>query len=187
MSSRILVLSGPSGVGKDSILERLIELGFPITVPATMTTRPPRPLEIQGVHHLFVSHNEFKKHIVDGNLLEYAEVYGGHFYGVPRSEVEKAMMNSDYVFIRVDVQGAISLKKTLPDANFIFLIPGNNEELKSRLLSRGTENASAIEERVDAIEKEYRMIDEFDYVVENSEGKLDRAVELIIEIMEKAK
>ena len=97
------------------------------------------------------------------------------------------MMNSDYVFIRVDVQGAISLKKTLPDANFIFLIPGNNEELKSRLLSRGTENASAIEERMDAIEKEYRMIDEFDYVVENSDGKLDRAVELIIEIMEKAK
>lgn len=187
MSSRILVLSGPSGVGKDAVLDRLKELSFSITVPATMTTRLPRPLETHGVHHLFVSHDEFKKHILRGDLLEYAEVYGGHFYGVPKSEVEKAMVVSDYVFIRVDVQGAISLRKTLPEASFIFLIPGTKEELKSRLLSRGTESISAIEERMTAIDKEYRMIEEFDYVVENSEGNLDRAVDEIIKIMEKVK
>ncbi|MBG92451.1 MAG: guanylate kinase [Chloroflexi bacterium] len=187
MSSRIVVLSGPSGVGKDSVLARLKELKFRITVPATMTTRPPRPLETHGVHHLFVSHDEFKKHISHGNLLEYAEVYGGHFYGVPKSEVEKAMETGDYVFIRVDVQGAISLKQTLPEAKFIFLIPATKEELKSRLLSRGTEDVFAIEERMDAIDKEYSLVDEFDYVVENSEGKLDRAVEEIIKIMEKEK
>lgn len=176
----IVVLSGPSGVGKDAVLNRMIEAGYPVTVPATMTTRPPRPGEVDGVHHVFVSHEQFQAHIADGELLEHAEVYGGNFYGVPRSSVRKAVATGKHIIIRVDVQGAKSLRKTLPDAQFVFLMPSDRSNLEAHLRSRGVDDEAAIQERLDAIDREYDEIEQFQHVIRNVEGDLDDAVQALV-------
>jgi guanylate kinase len=173
----IVVLSGPSGVGKDAVLNRMIEAGYPVTVPVTMTTRDPRPGEIDGVDHVFVTHEQFQTHLADGDLLEHAEVYGGNFYGVPRSSVRTAAASGKHIVIRVDVQGAKSLRKTLPDAQFVFLMPSDRTNLEAHLRSRGSEDETAIQERLAAIEREYDEIEQFQHVIRNVEGDLDDAVQ----------
>ena len=172
----VLVLSGPSGVGKDAVLSRMRESGYPITVPVTMTTRAPRPGEVDGVDYVFVTREQFQAHLADGELLEHAEVYGGNSYGVPRSQLRKALNSSRHVLIQVDVQGAKSLRNTLPDAQFVFLIPSDRANLEAHLRSRGSEDEAAIQERLAAIEREYDEIEQFQHVIRNVEGDLDDAV-----------
>ncbi len=175
----VVVLSGPSGVGKDAVLDGLREHGYPVAVPATMTTRDPRPGEVDGVHHVFVTHEQFKTHIAEGELLEHAEVYSGHYYGVPRSQVRKALASGNHVLIRVDVQGAKSLRETLPDALFVFLVPGDRADLEKHLRARGADDEAAIQDRLAAIEREYDEIENFQHVIENIEGHLDATVEAL--------
>jgi guanylate kinase len=176
----VVVLSGPSGAGKDAVLNSMIEAGYPVTVPVTMTTRAPRPGEVDGVHHVFVTREQFQAHLADGELLEHAEVYGGNFYGVPRSSVRTAAASGKHIIIRVDVQGAKSLRKTLPDAQFVFLMPSDRTNLEKHLRSRGSEDEAAIQERLAAIEREYDEIEQFQHVIRNVEGDLAAAVQLLV-------
>jgi guanylate kinase len=171
----IIVLSGPSGVGKDAVIQRMIELGHPIAIPATMTTRPPRAGEVDGVHHLFVGLDEFERQVAAGELLEHALVYGNR-YGVPRSQVRAAMETGSHVVIRVDVQGAASLRATLPEALSIFLVPDDRANLETHLRLRGSEDEDALRARLAQVERELEEARHFDHVIENIEGDLDATV-----------
>ena len=172
----VVVISGPSGVGKDAVLDRMRELGYPIAVPVTMTTRAPRPGEVDGVDYVFVTAEQFREHIAAGELLEHAEVYSGNYYGLPRAQLRAALATGNHVLMRVDVQGAKSLRETIPDALFVFLIPSNRSLLEKHLRDRGTDDEAAIQDRLAAIEREYDEIEQFQHVIQNVEGDLDDAV-----------
>jgi guanylate kinase len=178
----IVVLSGPSGVGKDAVLQRMLELGYPIAIPATMTTRPRRRGERDGVHHVFVDEPAFRRHVFEGELLEHAEVYGNH-YGVPRSQVRAAMATGNHVIIRVDVQGAASLRETLPDALSIFLAPDDLVNLEAHLRARGSEDEAALATRLAEVQRELEEARHFTHVVENVEGDLDATVAAVAAII----
>ena len=174
----IVVLSGPSGVGKDAVLQRMLELGWPIAIPATMTTRPRRRGERHGVHHVFVDLEEFERQLEAGELLEHALVYENR-YGVPRSQVRAAMDTGNHVLIRVDVQGAASLRETVPEALSIFLVPDDLAHLEAHLRARGSEDDDALEVRLAKVEEELREAEFFDHVIENVEGDLDATVRAV--------
>jgi guanylate kinase len=179
-----VILSGPSGAGKDAVLARMHERGLPIAVPVTMTTRAPRDGEVDGVNHHFVTREEFLRRLQAGALLEHAEVYG-NLYGVPRSEVRKALASGRHTIIRVDVQGAASLREALPGALSLFLVPEDLKRLETRLRARGSENADDLRRRLGIAEREMAEADEFDEVVVNVEGDLDTAVDTAWAIIER--
>jgi guanylate kinase len=174
----IVVLSGPSGVGKDAVLQRMLELDLPIAIPATMTTRSPRTGEVHGVHHVFASLEEFERQAAAGELLEHALVYQNR-YGVPRSQVRAAMETGNHVLIRVDVQGAASLRETLPEALSIFLVPDDLEHLEAHLRGRGSEDEDALRVRLETVERELKEAQHFTHVIENIEGDLDATVRAV--------
>ena len=174
----IVVLSGPSGVGKDAVLQRMLELGHPIAIPATMTTRARRKGERHGVHHVFVDLEEFARQVAAGELLEHALVYENR-YGVPRSQVRAAMDTGNHVMIRVDVQGAASLRDTLPEALSIFLAPDDPAHLEAHLRARGSEDEAALRARLEQVEREMTEARHFDHVIENIEGDLDATVRAV--------
>lgn len=171
----LVVLSGPSGVGKDSILMRMRDVGFPFHFVVTATSRPMRPGERNGYDYHFVNEDEFKQMIDAGELLEWAEVYG-HYKGIPKSEVRQALQSGRDVILRIDVQGASTIKQLAPDAVFVFLAPGNFDELRNRLQWRRTESPDQMERRLQMARREMEALDEFDYVVVNREDHLDDAV-----------
>jgi guanylate kinase len=172
----VVVLSGPSGVGKDAVIDRMRKLGYPIAVPVTMTTRAPRPREADGVDYVFVTPGQFREHIANGDMLEFAEVYSGNYYGLPRAQLRRALETGCHVVVRVDVQGARSLRKTLPGALFVFLIPGDRADLERHLRARGSDDEAAIQDRLAAIDREYREIEHFQHVIRNVDGRLDDTV-----------
>jgi guanylate kinase len=171
----LVVLSGPSGVGKDSILMRMRDVGFPFHFVVTATSRPMRPGERNGYDYHFVNEDEFKQMIDAGELLEWAEVYG-HYKGIPKCEVRQALQSGRDVILRIDVQGASTIKQLAPDAVFVFLAPGNFDELRNRLQWRRTESPDQMERRLQMARREMEALDEFDYVVVNREDHLDDAV-----------
>lgn len=174
----LIILSGQSGVGKDSVLDRLKESGLPLEHIVTVTTRPRRPNEKDGVHYTFVSDAQFQE-MIDGNrLLEWAKVYG-NWYGPPRDRVKKALENGKDVLLKVDVQGAATIKKIVPQAVFIFLAAPSMEDLEKRLRQRRTESAADLELRLNTAREELKQLPMFDYLVFNRAGELDRAVEEI--------
>jgi len=179
----VVVISGPSGAGKDSVMRRLHERGFPVATPATMTTRAPRDGEVDGTHHIFVTRDEFLRNVEAGELLEHAEVYG-NLYGVPRSQVRKALETGNDVLIRVDVQGAASLREVLPDALSLFIVPESRERLAARLNGRGTETEAERERRLDAADREMDEARHFSHVVANVEGDLDATVDAVWGLLE---
>jgi len=178
----LIVISGPSGVGKDSVIRRMKELDYPFHFVVTATTRPPRQGEQHGVDYLFVSNDEFLDWISRGELLEHALVYGQH-KGIPKVHIRQALASGRDVIMRVDVQGAATVKRIAPDAVLIFLVAGSEEELFSRLRRRGTETDVALQRRLAILRQELQCIPEFDYVVVNRDGQLDRAVEQIAAII----
>lgn len=178
----VVIFSGPSGVGKDSVIERMLELDYPISIPATMITRPARHGEVDGVHHLFVSVKEFERQVATGELLEHAIVYGNR-YGVPRSQVRSAIATGKHVMIRVDVQGAASLRKTLPGAPSVFLMPDDIANLEAHLRSRGSEDEDEVQRRLFEVKEELTEAEYFDYVVENIEGDLDATVRAVASVI----
>ncbi len=178
----LVVISGPSGVGKDTVIKRMKELGYPFHFVVTATTRPPREDEIQGVDYIFVSENEFREWIDQGELLEHALVYG-EYKGVPKRQIRRALASGQDVVMRVDVQGAATVRSIMPDAILIFLVAGSEEELLTRLRKRGTESNEALQRRVATLREEMEQVLEFDYVVVNRDGQLDRAVEKIVAII----
>ncbi|MDP2328323.1 MAG: guanylate kinase [Dehalococcoidia bacterium] len=182
-SPLVVVLTGPSGVGKDAVVNRARDLGVPLERPATMTTRAPRPGEIEGVHHLFVTRDEFLRNVATGELLEHAEVYG-NLYGVPRSSVRAALATGHHVVIRVDVQGAESLHDLLPDALFISLEPSTLDALRVHLEERGTEGAGEVERRLAIAAAEIERARTFCRPLVNAEGDLDATVAALVALLE---
>jgi guanylate kinase len=171
----LVVISGPSGVGKDSILMRMREIGFPFHFVVTATSRPMRPGERAGYDYHFVGEERFRAMIDQEELLEWAEVYG-HYKGIPKDEVRAALLSGRDVILRIDIQGAATIRQIAPEAVFIFVAPGNFDELRSRLRWRRTESPDEMERRLSVARQEMDAVEQFDYVVLNREDRLDDAV-----------
>lgn len=171
----LVVLSGPSGVGKDSALMRMRELGFPFHFVVTATDRPQRPGEIDGVDYHFVSTARFEQMIADQELLEWARVYND-YKGIPKWDVRNALNSGRDVILRIDVQGVATIKKLAPAALTIFMAPSSFEELHDRLKTRRTDAPHQIEERLAKAASEMEQIHLFYYVVVNPAAQLDTAV-----------
>lgn len=178
----LIVISGPSGVGKDSVIERMKERDLPIHFVVTATTRPPRPGERNGVNYFFLSQDEFEKMIAENKLLEHALVYD-EYKGIPREQVQNALASGKDVVMRVDVQGAATVKELCPEAVLIFLTTQDEKELLSRLTRRAAENSEDVELRIATANEELKRIAEYDYVVVNKEDRLDETVDTIIAII----
>jgi guanylate kinase len=182
----LVVLSGPSGVGKDSVLDELARRGRHFHRVITCTTRAPRENERDGVDYYFVSDAEFDAMIANDGLLEHAEVYG-HRSGVPRAQVEDQLAAGNDVVVRTDVQGAASIRRLMPDAVLIFLAPPSLEELEARLRERAADDDDRIGRRLEAARGEMARRNEFEYVVVNQPGRLDEAVDRVEEILDVAR
>ncbi|MEW6142174.1 MAG: guanylate kinase [Chloroflexota bacterium] len=178
----LLVISGPSGVGKDAVITRMKQRRYPFHYVVTATSRPKRPTEQDGVHYHFLTEASFKKLITENGLIEWAQVYG-KYYGVPRSEVEKAFKAGKDTVVKVDVQGAATIKKLMAEAVFIFLMPTSIEELKRRLSVRNSESSADMERRLAKVEEEVAALSMFDYVVVNHQDRLDEAIKKIAAIV----
>jgi len=159
------------------------EHGLPFHFVVTATTRPQRPEEREGVDYIFVSREEFAEMIEKGELLEYALVYG-EYKGIPKAQVRKALASGHDVVMRVDVQGAATVRKISPEAILVFLTTSSEEELVERLKKRKTEKAEDLKLRIATARQEFKRIVEFDYVVVNKEDKLDETVEVINDIIQ---
>ncbi|MDV2988663.1 MAG: guanylate kinase [Dehalogenimonas sp.] len=178
----MVVLSGPSGVGKDAVLARMKHQGLSLDYITTATTRPIRPKEIEGRDYYFYKKEDFRALIDQDELLEWAEVYG-NYYGVPKAPVRESLKNGRDVMVKVDVQGAASIKRMAPEAIFIFLLPPSLEELNKRLSHRLTESPETLKRRLDTAPKELAELQMFDYFVVNEEGRIDQAVDTISAII----
>jgi len=174
----LIVLSGPSGAGKDAILSRLKKSGYPVEFITTVTTRPQRAKEKNNAAYHFVSRESFKQMIENKDLLEWANVYG-NWYGVPKQPVKQALAKGRDIIIKIDVQGVATVKKILPQAVFIFLMPQSMEELATRLKQRRTESGFDLDLRLKTAEKEIKQLPLFDYVVVNKQNKIEQAVRAI--------
>jgi guanylate kinase len=178
----LVVISGPSGVGKDSLVERIKARGARFQFVVTATSRPPRPGERHGVDYFFVSRDEFEEMIARDELLEYAVVYG-QYKGIPKQQILDAFATDQDVLMRLDVQGAATIKQLIPDAILIFLSAGSEEELIERLSRRRTESDVQLDRRVKTARKEMQRMTDFDYVVVNSQCQLDLAADQVLSII----
>lgn len=178
----LIVISGPSGVGKDTVIERMKERQLPFHFVVTATTRPPRPNEVHGVDYYFVSKDEFADMIDKGELLEYAIVYDD-YKGIPKADVRQALASGKDVIMRIDVQGAATVRELCPDALLIFLTTESEEELVRRLQERKSENTEGLRLRIATARREMTRVNEFDYVVINRDCQLDEAVDTISAII----
>lgn len=174
------MLSGPSGVGKDAVLMRIKSIARSMRFVVTTTTRPKREVESNGIHYNFVSRDKFEGMIKKKELLEWAEVYG-NYYGVPRDQVERAFKQGHDVMVKVDVQGAMTIKKVMPQSVLIFLAPPSIEELQDRLRKRNTEASAEFNRRIVTAKDEMAKAEMFDYIVVNH--KLEDAVAEIMDII----
>jgi len=174
----LIVLSGPSGVGKDTLLKKMEEQKYPFHYVVTVTSRPRREGERDGVDYHFTSQREFQRMIDNGELLEWANVYG-NYYGVPRKEISQALSKGKDVIVKVDVQGAKTIKQILPQAVFIFLRPPSMEELELRLRQRHSESARDLALRLRKAEEEMKSLSLFDHVLTSYQGKLDEVISQI--------
>lgn len=179
----LIVISGPSGVGKDTVIERMKERGLPFHFVITATTRSPRPEEQHGVDYFFISHDEFAEMIEMGELLEYAIVYND-YKGIPRQQVRQALESGKDVVMRLDVQGAATIRQLCPDALLIFLTTQDEEEMIQRLKIRKSETPEGLKLRIATARQELKRLPEFDYVVVNRENQLDQAVDIIMAIIQ---
>ncbi|MBC7876300.1 MAG: guanylate kinase [Anaerolineales bacterium] len=174
-SPLLIVVSGPSGVGKDSVVQRMIERGFPFHFVVTATTREKRESETHGKDYLFVSKDEFARMIEQNELIEYAIVYGD-YKGIPKAQVREALASGKDVVMRLDVQGAETVRKLAPEALLIFITCESEEELERRLRERKTETADSLSLRIATARKELQRIEAFDYVIVNQDFHLDDTI-----------
>lgn len=182
MKGKLLVISGPSGAGKGTVLKKLFEMRNDVYMSISATSRKPRVGEEDGVNYFFVSTERFREMIEAGELLEHAE-FCGNFYGTPSSYVDKMLSEGNNVILEIEVCGAMQVKQKRPDAVLIFILPPSIEELHARLSGRGTESAEVIEERMNAARRELDFSSKYDYKVVNDE--VERAAEEISQIIEK--
>lgn len=167
----LIVFSGPSGVGKDTLLQRFLPSREDCVLSVSATTRPPRPGEQDGVQYHFMSREAFQALAERGEMLEYAH-YGDNFYGTPKACVDNALAEGKNVILEIEVQGAMQIRELRPDAVFVFVMPPSWEVLRRRLENRGTEDSEALAKRLAAAKAELALACEYDYVIIND--NLDR-------------
>lgn len=182
----LVVVSGPSGVGKDAAVNRMKERGLPFHFVVTATDRLMRPGEVHGVDYFFISTEEFQEMIEQDELLEWAVVYG-NYKGIPKAQIRAAMASGNDIVLRIDVQGSATIKKIVPNAVFIFLAASDMDELMDRLVARKTETGIDLERRKKTAREEMRALPMFDYVVINRDEELDTAVNQIMCIIQAEK
>ena len=162
----LIILSGPSGSGKGTVIKKLCEMNKNIRVSVSCTTREPRPKEIDGISYYFKTEEEFRRLVNEDMFFEYAEVFGHASYGTLKTEIEQTKKGND-VLLEIDVQGAMMAKKRAKDALMIFIAPPSMEELRRRLTRRQTEKKAVIERRIMTAYDEIAMMDQYDYIVLN--------------------
>ncbi len=176
----LFVISGPSGTGKGTVMKHLLETGeYFYSVSAT--TRAPRGEDKEGVTYYFVTREQFEEKIAQGEMLEYAE-YSGNYYGTPKFAVENALAAGKNVILEIETLGALQVKKIMPEAVLIFILPPDIETLRARLVGRGTESAEVIETRMAQVQREVALLGEYDYAVVNENGKSEEAAKAIMGI-----
>lgn len=179
----LVVISGPSGVGKDAVLKAMQKRGISLHFVVTMTSRCPRMGEVEGVDYFFVTREKFEELIENDEFIEHAVVYED-YKGIPKPQIREALASQRDVILRVDVQGAMTLRRLCPDAILIFLIPSNEKEWYDRLRNRKTETAESLALRLQTAKQELEYLSEFDYVVVNVQDHLDETVDSIIAIIQ---
>jgi len=177
----VLVLGGPTAVGKGTVVERLRSLFPQVSVSISATTRPSRQGEIDGIHYFFVDDTKFEEMVKDNEFLEWATVHGAAKYGTPRAYVEEQRQSGKPVILEIDLEGVRQVRKTLPDALFVFLEPPSWEELERRLIGRGTEGPEERERRLQTARIEMAARDEFDVCVTND--NIDDTVRELADLM----
>ena len=177
----LIVISGPSGVGKGTVRKALFEMkNHNLTYSVSMTTRKMREGEVDGKDYYFVTKDEFLKQIDNGNFLEYAE-FVGNYYGTPLDKVNQKLDEGKEVVLEIEVEGALQVKKKVPDCVMIFLVPPSKEELYNRLKNRGTEAEEIIQKRIEKANREFKVAPKYDYIVVNDEvnNAADRIMAII--------
>ncbi len=177
----LMVVSGPSGVGKGTIVKTIIAKREDVVESVSCTTRPPREGEVDGKHYFFLSREEFEKRIAENGFLEYDEHFG-NIYGTPRSFVEQTL-HSKSIIMEIEVEGALQVKKAYPECVLVMVVPPSLEELKRRLRGRSSESEEQIENRLARIEYEYSKKDLYDYIIVNDD--LETAIQEVENIIDK--
>jgi guanylate kinase len=182
----LIVISGTSGAGKDSVaralVRRMAAAGYPAHFVVTMTSRPKREKETEGIDYIFVSKEEFERMIAGDELLEYAVVYG-QYKGIPRQQAMDAMASGKDVVMRLDVQGAATIRAMTPGAVLIFVTASSEQELADRLRRRRTESEAQLRLRLETARREMEHMDKFDYVIRNADGKLEETIDIALSIV----
>ncbi len=181
MKHVLMVVSGPSGVGKGTIVKDIIARREDVVESVSCTTRPPRGGEVDGKHYFFLSREEFLERVAKDGFLEYDEHFG-NIYGTPRSFVEETLKGKS-IILEIDVKGALEVKKRYPDCVLVMIVPPSLEELRRRLKGRSSESDEEIENRLSRFEYEYAQRDKYDYVIVNDD--LQKAIKEVEEIIDK--
>jgi len=179
----LIVISGPSGAGKDTLMQRMKERGLPFHFVVTATTRPKRSNEVHGMDYWFVTKEEFARMIDEDELIEHAIVYGD-YKGIPKQQVREALVSGMDVVMRLDVQGAETVRRLAPEALLIFVTTDSEEELVHRLETRKTETPDSLAIRIATARKELNRVEAFDYVIVNRDFHLDETVDMIRAIID---
>lgn len=186
-SKRLVVISGPSGVGKSTVVAQVLEkCSVPLVLSVSATTRSPRPGEIDGKNYVFLTHEEFAKRRENGEFLEFKEVFSrGDWYGTLKSTVASGLSDGKWVLLEIDVEGALSVKAEYPDILMIFLHPGSMEILEQRLRDRQSDTEQSIQRRLEVASREIARSDQYDFVIENR--TVDETVTRICQVIEERK
>lgn len=169
MKGLLIVVSGPSGAGKGTVLKKALAENKNFKLSISATTRQPRQGEVNGVNYYFKTMDEFMEMLHNGDFLEYQEVYG-NLYGTPKTAVEKELATGNDVILEIDVKGALNVKKMMPESVMIFLVPKNNEILCKRLIERNTESKDDLEKRISEAKNEIKNADKYDYIIINDDA-----------------
>lgn len=180
--NKLFVISGSSGVGKGTVIKQLLKTNDNIKLSISTTTRNPREGEINGVHYFFTTRDDFMKAVNQDEFIEWAE-FSGNCYGTKKDFVENTLKNGQNVLLEIDTQGALQIKEKMPETILIFIAPPSMEELKKRLIGRGTESEEAIQKRLSCVEKEQENSKKYDYIVIND--TVENAVLKLEEIFRK--